>query len=114
MQVPQRIVGHWQDHDVADQLNVWLRASAAQDMQGARIARFGDNMRDAAVTEGDKVAAQIRFGYEVNVLSGRSGGICQCCVAVYYRLGGSTRHLTPMIGEKGRPGAGFAPGSGPD
>ncbi|MGI6149374.1 MAG: L-arabinose isomerase [Firmicutes bacterium] len=61
------IVGHWQDQDVIDQLNVWLRASAAwQDMQGARIARFGDNMRDVAVTEGDKVAAQIRFGYEVN------------------------------------------------
>lgn len=61
------IVGHWQDKEVLAQLNIWMRAAAAwNDMQGAKIARFGDNMRDVAVTEGDKVAAQIRFGYEVN------------------------------------------------
>ena len=61
------IVGHWQDKEVLERLNVWLRAAAAwHDGQGAKIARFGDNMRDVAVTEGDKVAAQIRFGYEVN------------------------------------------------
>lgn len=61
------IVGHWQDEDVINQLNIWIRAAAAwNDGQGAKIARFGDNMRDVAVTEGDKVAAQIKFGYEVN------------------------------------------------
>jgi L-arabinose isomerase len=60
------IVGHWQDEDVQISLGVWARAAAAwADWQGARIARFGDNMRDVAVTEGDKVAAQMQFGYGV-------------------------------------------------
>jgi len=61
------IVGFWQDEDVISQLAVWMRAACAwQDMQGAKVARFGDNMRNVAVTEGDKVEAQIRFGYAVN------------------------------------------------
>ncbi len=61
------VVGHWQDPDVVAQLDTWARAAAAwQDWQGARFARFGDNMREVAVTEGDKVAAQIRMGYSVN------------------------------------------------
>jgi L-arabinose isomerase len=60
------VVGYWQDADVLAQLGAWARAAAAwHDAQGARIARFGDNMREVAVTEGDKVAAQIRFGYDV-------------------------------------------------
>jgi len=61
------VVGHWKDPEVRESLGVWTRAAAAwHDMQHARIARFGDNMREVAVTEGDKVAAQIRFGYSVN------------------------------------------------
>ena len=61
------IVGHWQDEDVRISLGVWARAAAAwADWQGARVARFGDNMRDVAVTEGDKVDAQIQFGYSVS------------------------------------------------
>jgi L-arabinose isomerase len=61
------IVGHWQDAEVLAELDVWMRAAAAwQDAQGAKIARFGDNMREVAVTEGDKVAAQIKLGYAVN------------------------------------------------
>src|SRR6266542_1968206 len=60
------VVGHWQDDDVQAQLGVWARAASAwADAQGARVARFGDNMRDVAVTEGDKVEAQIKFGYDV-------------------------------------------------
>jgi len=60
------IVGYWQDPQVIDQLETWIRAAAAwHDSQGAKIARFGDNMRDVAVTEGDKVAAQIQLGYAV-------------------------------------------------
>ena len=60
------IVGFWQDADVLDKLATWMRAACAwHDAQGARIARFGDNMRDVAVTEGDKVEAQIRLGYSV-------------------------------------------------
>ena len=60
------VVGHWQDEDVQRELGVWARAAAAwADWQGAKVARFGDNMRDVAVTEGDKVAAQIQLGYDV-------------------------------------------------
>jgi L-arabinose isomerase len=61
------IVGFWQDEDVISQLATWVRAACAWgDWQGAKLARFGDNMRYVAVTEGDKVEAQIRFGYAVN------------------------------------------------
>jgi L-arabinose isomerase len=61
------VVGHWQDEDVQSSLGYWSRAAAAwADWQGAKIARFGDNMRDVAVTEGDKVAAQMKLGYSVS------------------------------------------------
>ncbi len=61
------VVGYWQDPAVQAQLGAWSRAAAAwADWQGARFCRFGDNMREVAVTEGDKVGAQIQFGYAVN------------------------------------------------
>ena len=51
------VVGHWSDPEVADRIGVWMRvAHAWHDLQGAPFARFGDNMRNVAVTEGDKVA----------------------------------------------------------
>lgn len=60
------VVGHWKDPEVSRQLDVWARAaSALHDWQGLKVARFGDNMRDVAVTEGDKVEAQIQLGYSV-------------------------------------------------
>jgi len=61
------VVGFWQDEDVLAGISSWMRAACAwQDLHEARIARFGDNMREVAVTEGDKVEAQIRLGYSVN------------------------------------------------
>jgi L-arabinose isomerase len=61
------VVGYWQDAGVQSQIGAWGRAAAAwHDWQGAKFARFGDNMREVAVTEGDKVAAQMQFGYSVN------------------------------------------------
>jgi L-arabinose isomerase len=61
------VVGHWQDEEVHERINVWTRvASGWNDLQGAKFARFGDNMRFVAVTEGDKVEAEIKFGYSVN------------------------------------------------
>ena len=61
------VVGHWEDADVQEELGLWARAAAAwADAQGAKLARFGDNMREVAVTEGDKVEAQVRFGYDVH------------------------------------------------
>jgi len=60
------VVGHWGDGGVQCEIGTWVRAACAwADWQGARVARFGDNMRDVAVTEGDKVEAQIRLGYDV-------------------------------------------------
>ena len=61
------VVGHWQDVQVLEKINIWSRAAAAwHDWQGAKFVRFGDNMRQVAVTEGDKVEAQLQFGYSVN------------------------------------------------
>lgn len=61
------VVGHWQNEKVQHHINVWIRtATAWHDWQGAKFARFGDNMRYVAVTEGDKVEAEIKFGYSVN------------------------------------------------
>ena len=60
------VVGHWQDDETQKEIGVWVRAACAwSDAQGAKIARFGDNMRDVAVTEGNKVSAQIQLGYDV-------------------------------------------------
>lgn len=61
------IVGHWEQESVRHKLCVWIRAACAwNDWQGMKVARFGDNMREVAVTEGDKVEAQMKLGYSVN------------------------------------------------
>ncbi len=61
------VVGHWSDPEVHERLAAWTGAVAGwHDLQGARIARFGDNMREVSVTEGDKVAAETTFGFSVN------------------------------------------------
>ena len=60
------VVGFWQDEDVQASIGVWTRAASAwADSRSGKVARFGDNMRDVAVTEGDKVEAQIKLGYDV-------------------------------------------------
>ncbi len=68
MNVTRKVVaGHYLDPEVQRRIDVWARVAAAwADSQTMKIARIGDNMRYVAVTEGDKVAAQIQFGYEVN------------------------------------------------
>ncbi|MGF1636871.1 MAG: L-arabinose isomerase [Cyclobacteriaceae bacterium] len=61
------VTGHWQDVQVQQSVGTWTRAAAGwHDLQGAKVARFGDNMREVAVTEGDKVEAQMRLGFSVN------------------------------------------------
>ncbi|HSW42582.1 MAG TPA: L-arabinose isomerase [Patescibacteria group bacterium] len=61
------VVGHWGDPDVHERIGAWARAACARrDWETGRIARFGENMRDVAVTEGDKVEAQRRLGFSVN------------------------------------------------
>ncbi len=61
------VVGHWQESEVVKSVAIWMRAAAGwNDWQNARFCRFGDNMRQVAVTEGDKVEAELKFGYSVN------------------------------------------------
>lgn len=61
------VTGYWQDEAVLERISVWSRAAAGwHDWQGAKYARFGDNMRYVAVTDGDKVEAESQFGFSVN------------------------------------------------
>jgi L-arabinose isomerase len=68
LRIPRKVVvGHWEDAGVVERLAGWMRAAAAfADGKVLKVARFGDNMREVAVTEGDKVEAQIKLGWSVN------------------------------------------------
>lgn len=61
------VTGHWQDKEAHTRIGAWMRqAVSKQDTRHLKVCRFGDNMREVAVTDGDKVAAQIKFGFSVN------------------------------------------------
>jgi L-arabinose isomerase len=61
------VAGHWQDPYVVDRIAAWARAACGwSESRRLKVARFGDNMRQVAVTEGDKVEAQMRLGVAVN------------------------------------------------
>jgi L-arabinose isomerase len=61
------VVGHWSDPAVLARIGVWARAAwGRHEAQSLSVARFGDNMRSVAVTEGDKVEAQLRLGFSVD------------------------------------------------
>ncbi len=61
------VVGHWQAASVLEKINTWARVSVAKyKMQTMKVVRFGDNMRQVAVTDGDKVSAEMKFGFSVN------------------------------------------------
>ena len=61
------VTGHWQDGKAQQRIGAWMRqAVSKQDTRHLKVVRFGDNMREVAVTDGDKVAAQIKFGFSVN------------------------------------------------
>jgi L-arabinose isomerase len=68
LRVPRKTVaGHVESPDVRERVGQWARAAVGRhELRHLRLARFGDNMRDVAVTEGDKVEAQLRFGVSVN------------------------------------------------
>lgn len=75
------VVGHWQSEKVQRMIDDWIRAAMGRDeARRLRVARFGDNMRQVAVTEGDKVSAQIQFGYEVHAYG--LGDLAAACDAV--------------------------------
>lgn len=61
------VVGHWENPEVRERIGSWMRTAVAfEESKNLKVARFGDNMRQVAVTEGDKVEAQIKFGWTVN------------------------------------------------
>lgn len=61
------VVGHWEDPEVRERLAKWMRTAVAfAESRHLKVARFGDNMREVAVTEGDKVGVQIQFGWSIN------------------------------------------------
>jgi L-arabinose isomerase len=61
------VVGHWSDEQVQDRIAAWMRVVRAwDDLQSAKFVRFEDNMREVAVTEGDKVSAEAKFGYSID------------------------------------------------
>jgi len=61
------VVGFWQESETVAEIAAWTRAAAGwHESQNLKVARFGDNMREVAVTDGDKVAAQATLGYSVN------------------------------------------------
>ena len=68
LRLPRKaVVGHWEDPEVHERLAAWARAARGWHCsRNLKLARIGDNMRHVSVTEGDKVSAQIRFGWEVN------------------------------------------------
>ena len=67
MDIPRKVIcGHWQHADTQKRIADWMRvARAVADGKTLRVIRFGDNMREVAVTDGDKVAAMVKFGWSV-------------------------------------------------
>ena len=68
MRIPRKVVvGYWKDSDTQERIAVWSRVAAAwADAQDMLIIRFGDQMNNVAVTDGDKVEAELRMGYHVD------------------------------------------------
>lgn len=101
------VVGHWQDTEVLERINAWMRATAAwHDMQGAKFVRFGDNMRYVAVTDGDKVEAEIKFGFSVNThgigdLVAVINSIDDATIAAYIKEYEAEYNLVPALLEGG-------------
>lgn len=61
------IAGYWEDADVQQKIGSWMRAAVGvQESHALKVMRFGDNMRNVAVTDGDKVEVQIKLGWQVN------------------------------------------------
>ena len=68
MRIPRKIIaGHWEEKTVQKRIGHWMRSAiGAFESRHLKVCRFGDNMREVAVTEGDKVEAEIRFGWSVD------------------------------------------------
>jgi L-arabinose isomerase len=86
------VVGHWKEESVQDQVADWCRTAIGwADSQGLKVARFGDNMREVAVTEGDKVEAQIKLGWQISAFG--VGDLVACIEKV------ADREVDELYGE---------------
>jgi len=110
MRLDRKVVaGFWREAGVQKQIGAWARAAAAwNDWQGAKFCRFGDNMREVAVTEGDKVAAQLKFGYSVNGygvgdLVERVDAATQSQVNALFKEYKNAYAIAPALGKRARP-----------
>jgi L-arabinose isomerase len=92
------VAGHASSDRVVDRVAAWVRAArGAAELRGLRLARFGDNMRDVAVTEGDKVEAELRFGASVNTY-----GVTELADAVHAALDSEVDQLVAVYEDQYR------------
>jgi L-arabinose isomerase len=105
--VRKTVAGHASDPVLVERIDGWIRAAAGRDhLDGLRLARFGDNMRDVAVTEGDKVEAELRFGvsvntYGVNDLVERVDGVPEAAVDALVATYADCYRLAPELARGG-------------
>ena len=68
LRIPRKVIaGHWQDDRVMERLASWMKSAVGVAVsKELKVMRFGDNMREVAVTEGDKVEVQTKLGWQVN------------------------------------------------
>ncbi|NLV84040.1 MAG: L-arabinose isomerase [Spirochaetales bacterium] len=68
LRMPRKVIaGYWKNLDIQKRLSEWMRVCiGVQTSKNLKVMRFGDNMREVAVTEGDKVETQIKLGWQVN------------------------------------------------
>ncbi|MEV6006975.1 L-arabinose isomerase [Streptomyces sp. NPDC051976] len=101
------VAGHVSDPAVVPRIHSWMRAALGHDaLRRLRVARFGDNMRDVAVTEGDKVEAQLRFGvsvntYGVNDLVEAVGAVDEAAVTALVKEYADSYRLAPELAADG-------------
>ena len=82
LRMPRKVIaGYWKDETVQKRLGSWMRAAVGVAFsKGLKVMRFGDNMREVAVTEGDKVEVQTKLGWQVNTWA--TGDLVKVMIAV--------------------------------
>ncbi|MDR2766953.1 MAG: L-arabinose isomerase [Treponema sp.] len=108
MRLPRKVVaGYWQEAELRRRIGVWMRASSArQDGMDSAALRLGDNMREVAVTEGDKVEAQIKLGWQVNTwgigdLAARYKGVSDSAAEKLVKDYEAAYEVSPELGGPG-------------
>lgn len=108
LRIPRKvIVGHWQAERVRQELVDWVAvAKGCEELRSLKVVRFGDNMRNVAVTEGDKVEAETVFGLSVNThgigdLVERIGAVDECEVNALCECYGEEYDLAPELRKDG-------------